>query len=92
MQKVQRWSQPFCTCTNARGRPRWNPSTRCGAISFTAMMSVTAILSLARTPRIERRARVAPGLAAHLVVIADDAVDLGHVGEHLRLGSAPRSR
>ena len=35
--------------------------------------------------RIERRARVAPSLAPHLVVIADDAVDLGHVGEHLRL-------
>src|SRR3954465_2854551 len=26
----------------------------------------------------ERRARSAPGLATHLVVIADDAVDLGH--------------
>ena len=35
---------------------------------------------------IERRARVPPRLAAHLVVIADDAIDLGHVGEHLGLG------
>ena len=35
--------------------------------------------------RIERRARVAPGLAAHLVVIADDAIDLGHFGKHFRL-------
>src|SRR5665647_1894708 len=50
MQNVQRWSQPFCTCTNTRGRPFWNPSTRCGAISLTAMMSATAIFSLASTP------------------------------------------
>ena len=35
---------------------------------------------------IERRARVAPGVTAHLVVIADDAIDLGHLGEHRRLG------
>ena len=28
MQKVQRWSQPFCTCTKARVRPRM-PSMRC---------------------------------------------------------------
>ena len=34
---------------------------------------------------IEHRARIAPGRAAHLVVIADDAVDLGHVGKHFRL-------
>ena len=53
------------------------------------MMSVTAILSLAtcrhRTPR-----ALAPGRAAHLVVIADDAVDLRHVGKHrgLRLRRA----
>ena len=91
MQKVQRWSQPFCTCTNTRGRPLAKPSIRCGAISLTAMMSLTAIFSLA--PMIERdRARVAPGLAAHLVVIADDAIDLGHVGEHAGSASAPRSR
>ena len=34
----------------------------------------------------ECRARVVPGLAAHLVVIADHAIDLGHAGEHLGLG------
>ena len=87
MQKVQRWSQPFCTCTNTRGRPALKPSSRCGAISLTAMMSATAIFSLASMPKpaIERRARVAPGFAAHLVVIADDAIDLGHFGKHFRL-------
>ena len=35
---------------------------------------------------IERRARGAPGFTAHLVVIADDAIDLGHASEHLGLG------
>ena len=35
--------------------------------------------------RVERDARIAPGLAAHLVVIADDAIDLGHAGEHFGL-------
>ena len=51
MQKVQRWSQPFCTCTNTRGRPVLKPSSRCGAISRTAMMSATAIFSLVSTPK-----------------------------------------
>src|SRR3981189_90813 len=41
---------------------------------------------------IERRAGCAPGLAAHLVVIADDAIDLGHACEHFGLGVAPRGR
>ncbi len=48
------------------------------------MMSVTAILS-PDSAAVERRARVAPGLAAHLVVVADDAVDLRHVGKHCGL-------
>ena len=58
------------------------------------MMSATAIFSLARDTEarrgVERRAGGAPGLAAHLVVIADDAIDLGHAGEHpgLRLRRA----
>ena len=34
---------------------------------------------------IESVPRRAPGVAAHLVVIADDAVDLGHIGEHRAL-------
>ena len=57
-------------------------------------MSATAIFSLAAMPnaggRVERRARVAPGFAAHLVVIADDPIDLGHISEHpgLRLRRA----
>src|SRR5215472_5957601 len=34
---------------------------------------------------VERRARFAPGTASHLVVVADDAIDLAHVAEHFRL-------
>ncbi len=60
------------------------------------MMSATAIFSLAAMPNfaggIESRARRAPGFTAHLVVIADDAIDLGHAGEHFGLASAPRNR
>ena len=41
MQKVQRWSQPCCTCTNARARLA-NSVTRCAAVSRAAMMSETA--------------------------------------------------
>src|SRR5258705_145480 len=50
MQKVQRWSQPFCTCTMARVRPS-KLSTRCGAVSFAAMMSLTTIFSSAAMPK-----------------------------------------
>src|SRR3712207_5199011 len=42
MQKVQRWSQPFCTSTNARARSA-KPAARCGAVSRTAMMSETRV-------------------------------------------------
>ncbi len=68
MQNVQRWSQPFCTCTNTRGRPRWKPSTRCGAISFTDMMSVTAILSPATSASNAARAsrQAAPRILSSL--------------------------
>ena len=34
---------------------------------------------------IERRAGRLPGRAAHLVVIADDAIDFDHLGKHSRL-------
>jgi len=37
-------------------------------------------------------ARFAPGLAAHLVVIADHTIDFGHLGEQSGAGSAPHSR
>src|ERR1700755_3320760 len=39
---------------------------------------------------IERGAGLTPRVSTHLVIIADDAIDLGHVGEHpaLRLGPA----
>ena len=36
-------------------------------------------------PAVERFARGAPSLAAHLVVVADDAVDFRHVGKHCGL-------
>ena len=47
MQKVQRWSQPFCTSTKARERSA-KPATRCGAVSRTAMMSETRTRSVPR--------------------------------------------
>ena len=54
------------------------------------MMSATAIFSLASMPKAGAAsnavARIAPGLPMHLVVIADDAIDLGHIGEHRGLG------
>jgi hypothetical protein len=64
MQNVQRWSQPFCTCTKARARPS-RPSTRCAAVSFTTMMSSTATFSSASSDgcsRAARHARQAPTL------------------------------
>ena len=41
---------------------------------------------------IERGTRAAPCLAAHLLVIADDAIDFRHAGRTFQAGSAPRSR
>ena len=35
---------------------------------------------------VERGARLPPGLPAHLLVIADDAIDFRHFGKHVRLG------
>ena len=81
MQKVQRWSQPFCTCTKARVWPRM-PSMRCGAVSLTAMMSLTRTFSVSATPK-SRSCRT--GLGLHLLVVADDLRDLRHGGEHLGL-------
>ena len=46
----------------------------------------------ARQPRSNASRACAPRVAAHLVVIAEDAIDLGHVGEHLGSASAPHSR
>ena len=50
MQKVQRWSQPFCTCTKARARPSI-ASTICAAVSLTLMMSLTRAFSVSLTPK-----------------------------------------
>ena len=50
MQKVQRWSQPFCTCTKARARPSM-ASTMWEAVSVTDMMSLTRAFSKSLTPK-----------------------------------------
>ena len=50
MQKVQRWSQPFCTCTKARARPSM-PSIRCSAVSRHRHDVVDDDLLLARRDR-----------------------------------------
>ncbi len=68
-QNVQRWSQPCCTCTNARARPA-NSVTRCAAVSRADMMSDTepaapgAQLS-ARSFSTLPSTRSTPGSAAH---------------------------
>ena len=94
MQKVQRWSQPFCTCTKARAWPS-TPSIRCAAVSRHRHDVVDGDLFLGGDA--ERRARQhvpvrAPGLRAELLLVAEDQRDLGHVGEASRARSAPRSR
>ena len=80
MQKVQRWSQPFCTCTKARVRPRM-PSIRCGAVSLHRHDVVDRGFS--RSPPTPKSA--APGLGRHLLVVADDAARPRHGGEALGL-------
>ena len=72
MQKVQRWSQPFWTCTKARVWPSILSIT-CGRIAVTAMMSDTAILSLA--------VHIA---GVEFFLIADDTIDFRHRGEGVR--------
>ena len=76
MQKVQRWSQPFCTWTKARVRS-FSPSIRCGV----------AALHLHDVG--DRHARSVAGLPAfrpQLFLVAQDPVDFRHGGEHLRIG------
>ena len=81
MQKVQRWSQPFCTCTKARARP-CQPSIRCSAVSLTDMMSSTRTRSLC----VHAESRGAdPDVRAQLLGIADDLRDLVHRRERCRL-------
>ena len=52
-------------------------------MSETAIFS--RVLDAERRRAAESRVRRAPGIAAHLVVIADHAIDLGHVREHAGL-------
>ncbi len=83
MQKVQRWSQPFCTWTKARARPA-KPSIRCAAVSLTAMMSLTTAFGASPTPKAARASL--PRRGAELLGVAEDAIGLGHGDESLRLG------
>src|ERR1700761_217671 len=81
MQKVQRWSQPFCTCTNTRGRPFAKPSSRCGAISRTAMMSETAIFSLLPMPKALRVSRQAsPRILSSLPITRSTSIIPANIG------------
>ena len=55
------------------------PSMKACAVSRTDMMSLTA------TRGLSAEAKAAVGLGIHLLGVADDAIDLGHVGETLGL-------
>ena len=78
MQKVQRWSHPFCTSTKARVRPSM-ASIMWPAVSRTLMMSLTCTLSLSGTPKAEQ-----PPLPAR------QPADGGEVGElKARAGMPP---
>ncbi len=82
MQKVQRWSQPFCTCTKARALPSM-ASTRWPAVSLTDMMSLTRAFSKQVDAEIRQRAI---GMRRELFLIAEHEVDLVHGDEIVRLG------
>lgn len=88
MQKVQRWSQPFCTWTKARERPvsvdqvQGLFAHRHDVVDRDLLAGSDAEIGPAR----QGLAGLAPGLGLHLLVIADDPVDLRHGGEDLGLG------
>ena len=81
MQKVQRWSQPFCTWTKARVRPSSALDQVTGGLRHRHDV---VDLHLVVERHAERHRPIALGL--ELVGIADDEIDLGHVGEGARLG------
>jgi hypothetical protein len=95
MQKVQRWSQPFCTCTKARGWPSAMPSMRCGGV-FAHRHDVADCdllgSSCALAARRPRGLPHPPGSRRQLLGIAEHAIDLRHAGEAHRARSARRSR
>ena len=79
MQKVQRWSQPFCTCDEGAGvRPR---SRRSAAARGVARRHDVETSDARGCRQLEGRARS----SAQLLGVAEDAVDLGHGGEACRL-------
>ena len=87
MQNVQRWSQPFCTWTNTRGRPALKSveQMRRHLLDRHDVGDRDLLAGDDTKACVERRACLTPGLTPHLVVIADDAIDLGHLGKHFRL-------
>ena len=78
MQKVQRWSQPFCTCRKARVWPsKW--STIWGAVSRTLMMSLTWMRS---PPPI---AEIGIAVGDELFLVAQHRIHFRHGGIGLGL-------
>jgi hypothetical protein len=73
MQKVQRWSQPFCTCTKARVCPRWRRARQRDLFRRHDVADRDAFVP-------------PPGLRRQLFFIADHAVDFRHGGKTLRIG------
>ena len=82
MQKVQRWSQPFCTCTKARARPSM-ASTMCAGGLAHGQDVVDARLLEIVDAEIRQGAVV---VRLQLLLVAEHEVDLGHGGEGCRLG------
>ncbi len=76
-QKVQLWSQPFCTARKARVWPSIAASTGAGALSRRAASAMGATLILC--------AKAAPRQGAGLFGIAHDMGDFRHVREGLGL-------
>ncbi len=87
MQNVQRWSQPFCTCTNARARPSSAVDEVRRGLPHRHDV-VDRDLFLAAEPerrRVERIAGVAPGRRDELLLVAERRGRLRHGGKRVRL-------
>ena len=69
MQKVQRWSQPFCTCRKARARP-----SKCPSRMRRVSLHRHDVVDATRSPRRRK-------FAVELFLIAEHTVDFRHRGE-----------